>query len=844
MLELYNDNRSASSLSLDFTDNACSEQSDTPTPVPLEVILDEDVDVREISVSAAGTGDRGSSCSSLIEAQDQPLPLCRSNPFWGFGDRLAEFSATDRKTLIEIHPVQPQSTPGKKVHLPFNPLKAYYRDDNENRKWLCYSESSRHLFCWVCVGFRQNRTCSSAFTVGFGGESAWKSGHCYQAILRHELSSDHLHSVESYHLFAKEISVNQLIDTTSLSLRKKQVTARREAVLRIIDIVLFLAKQSLPFRSKNKEAAYALTTSCNHGNFLEEVKSRATYDPILRNHLETVMRESEKRHAANPSSRGRGSLVTFLSKSTFEKILDITANLILKYIRDQVIQNGGTYSITLDGCQDVSVQEVMAFVIRYVNEFGPVESLVDVSIMKSTTSKALLDYTVDVLEKKLGLVLKDLKGYSFDGAGNMAGSTSGLQALLKQLVPLSVFQHCYAHILSLSLEKTCSAILYAVSFFDLLRDTCTIISESYKRSALWKSVSSFICNKTKMLVKLGKTRWWAKARACSRIFTNNEDSLLPVIIVALEIISRDKDLPGKSRAKALGDLGKWLSFEILAVGVLFNSIFQHTGPVSDYLQTPQLDHVQAARLTSQLIPDVSAISIDDVLLNATKLVENCNEKLDDLNSNEEFTNVFGEIDSVVPLQAVGARKRISKVPCRLGERSGKYFFKQQTSMYNVCFSLRTLHYTIPYSVFSDDEMRRLAEENSPNWYLRVNALIPIKDHCVSNLRDRFEEEKLVIFKSCAFLSPERFEEIVRDGIPNGALNDLCELAGIDSAVVASELLSFAKCYERLKDSIQVDFPPTVDLQEFDVDFEVSVHPSSYSIFHICTSSPFLSSANK
>ncbi|KAK3917568.1 Zinc finger MYM-type protein 1 [Frankliniella fusca] len=643
----------------------------------------------------------------------------------------------------------PRFTELKSVALDHSAILTY---PLEKRMWLSYSERDKQLFCWICVAFCSQR--KSNFITGWGGNDHWESGHCYSSISRHEISLEHQHAVESFHLFSLQSSINHCLDLSSLSLRKKQVAQRRDVVLKIIEIVLFLAKQSLPFRAKNNEAAYALSTPCNHGNFLEEVKSRATFDPILKAHLDSVIKQSQKRHNDHSDSRGRGSLVTFLSKTTFQKILYITKNLIVKYIRDQIIENGGTYSITMDGSQDVSVQEVMAFVIRYVDEFGPVECLVDVSVMKSTSSKALLEHTVDILENKLSLKLEDLAGYSFDGAGNMAGANAGLEALLKERVPLSVFQHCYAHILSLCLEKTCTAVLLGSATFDLLRDSCTIISESYKRSLLWKSVSSFLCNKTRMLVKLGKTRWWARARACSRIFTDSEDSLLPVVIVALEIISRDKDLPAKSRAKALGDLSKWCTFETIAVGMLFNKIFQMTGPVSDYLQTPQLDHIQAARLTSQLIPDVSGICIDQVLNSAKELADHSNAKLDELNLTKDFTDEFGEIESRVASEAT--RRRISTVPRRLGERS-------------------------------EDEIRRLAEANSPNWHVNVNTLIPIKDNCITNLQNRFGDDKLTIFKSCAFLSLERFAEVVKDGIPSDALETLCKLAGTDKAVVSSEL---------------------------------------------------------
>jgi len=120
-------------------------------------------------------------------------------------------------------------------------------------------------------------------------------------------------------------------------------------------------------------------------------------------------------------------------------------------------------------------------------------------------------------------------------------------------------------------------------------------------------------------------------------------------------------------------------------------------------------------------------------------------------------------------------------------------------------------------------MRRLTEINSANWRLKVNTLIPIQDHCLKNLRDRFADDKLVIFKSCAFLSPERFQEIARSGIPKGALDDLCALAGTDSTVVTAELVTFAKTYKELQKQIQADYPQSksdVDFSEFDVDFQV------------------------
>lgn len=111
-------------------------------------------------------------------------------------------------------------------------------------------------------------------------------------------------------------------------------------------------------------------------------------------------------------------------------------------------------------------------------------------------------------------------------------------------------------------------------------------------------------------------------------------------------------------------------------------------------------------------------------------------------------------------------------------------------------------------------------QESPNWPLKVNALRPILDYCLTGLRDRFgdEADTLHVFKSCSYLNPERFPEIVASSIPDGALDHLCSLAGVAPLDVKEELNAFAKSYPDLVKNIEADFRPSVDLEEHDADF--------------------------
>jgi hypothetical protein len=80
-------------------------------------------------------------------------------------------------------------------------------------------------------------------------------------------------------------------------------------IKKLIDI-LFIGRQGLPFRGK-EEGAYLLNKKRKHGKFLEFVLLLADYDSVLNEHLKQCILKSNK----NKKNRGRGSFVTFLSKS-------------------------------------------------------------------------------------------------------------------------------------------------------------------------------------------------------------------------------------------------------------------------------------------------------------------------------------------------------------------------------------------------------------------------------------------------------------------------------------------------------------------------------------------------
>lgn len=91
---------------------------------------------------------------------------------------------------------------------------------------------------------------------------------------------------------------------------------------RIIDIIKFIGKRGLSFRGKKFEASYLLEDpKLDKGNFLELILLLSKYDIVLKEHLTLVISASKTTHEkfvnnSYKTMQGRGSLITFISKST------------------------------------------------------------------------------------------------------------------------------------------------------------------------------------------------------------------------------------------------------------------------------------------------------------------------------------------------------------------------------------------------------------------------------------------------------------------------------------------------------------------------------------------------
>jgi len=106
----------------------------------------------------------------------------------------------------------------------------------------------------------------------------------------------------------------------------------------------------------------------------------------LHKHLRQAIKNSKLRKERleknkNLNSKGRGSLVTFLSKTTVDKVI----SGILKEIRNKIKNELGdqNFSIQMDSTQDVGVMDQASISVRYINDSDIKERLFAIFQVKS-----------------------------------------------------------------------------------------------------------------------------------------------------------------------------------------------------------------------------------------------------------------------------------------------------------------------------------------------------------------------------------------------------------------------------------------------------------------------------
>ncbi|XP_065642784.1 uncharacterized protein LOC136074398 [Hydra vulgaris] len=199
-------------------------------------------------------------------------------------------------------------------------------EDKVNRRWLSYSLEKNALFCTMCLAYSDITNESSFVNLGM---TDWR--HTLQRVKEHENSKTHENCVNCHTLRTKGKGIYNLMFTNEGSIHQKNIIERKQVLERITDVVKLIGKRGLAFRAHRSQSVSSLLFENNqedHGHFLEIILLFSKYDAVLKLHLSRVIKEKKKNNETSAGTKGRGSFISLISKSTINQVILASGKLI------------------------------------------------------------------------------------------------------------------------------------------------------------------------------------------------------------------------------------------------------------------------------------------------------------------------------------------------------------------------------------------------------------------------------------------------------------------------------------------------------------------------------------
>lgn len=134
----------------------------------------------------------------------------------------------------------------------------------------------------------------------------------------------------------------------------------------------------------------------------------------------------------------------------YQNVFSIIAKLTRQNILNTV-NKFGVYTIMVDETKDLSKNEQMSFLFRFVdNDMNICEKSIGCYHMKKSNAESLASEILKILLTN-NLDKMNCIGQCYDGASVMSGEHSGVQERIRSEVPHAIYIHCYAHRLNVCL---------------------------------------------------------------------------------------------------------------------------------------------------------------------------------------------------------------------------------------------------------------------------------------------------------------------------------------------------------------------------------------------------------
>lgn len=431
--------------------------------------------------------------------------------------------------------------------------------------WLEYSIKKDAVFCYACRIFSSN---NKEVSITEKGISNWKK--IGEKLEKHASSDSHLFSMAKWHNYRKPTDT---VASAISSSHKELISENREYFQKILDLLLFLAKQGMSFRGHNESE-----TSGNKGNYLELCDLFSKYDGKFRDKYERYFN---------------------LTSHDFQnEIFGIVTEEVLSQIVNEVNQSG-FYALMVDEAKSHRVQQ-LCICIRYLFNSEIKERLLtmkDVSLDRSAESLAniILSYL-----REIGITAI-LIGQSHDGASVMSGVNNGLQKIIRDTHSLAMYVHCLAHKVNLVLVNACESNNYSCFFFNVMQSLYVFFSnpDTHAEYKILQDELQIKAPGPHEIHKLSDTRWSCRATAVQSV-NRNFDAICAVLKKTAN------DLRDSKSPQAKGLLGSITSLDFVVCLVFLLECLTDINILSKALQREDSCIARCAKAAGAIIMNLKS----------------------------------------------------------------------------------------------------------------------------------------------------------------------------------------------------------------------------------------------
>ncbi|KAM9688543.1 zinc finger MYM-type protein 1-like isoform 3-T3 [Trichechus inunguis] len=421
--------------------------------------------------------------------------------------------------------------------------------------YLEHSAKKDVTFCYSCQLFCQKILSCGGESFTPQGISNWKK--TLEKFRKHEKSEMHLKSLK----FWREYQFCDEAINDNLSIHSKKIEENKNYLKFIIENILFLGKQCLPFRGNDQSVS-----SINKGNFLELLEIRA------KDKGEGIFRQMN-------------SQVDFYNSSKIQtEIIEIIKTEMLQDIVNE-INVSSAFSVICDETTDSATKEQLSVCVRYPQKTSKAilikERFLGFIDTEGITGTNLHGIIKTYLEQ-IGVDLKKIRGQAYDSTVNLRGKFNKIAAEFKKEEPRALYIHCYAHFLDLAVIRFCKEVKELRSTLSILSTLFNTVHTSEEMLADFQNICKLSQNKT-CKKHSSQSCWTVHDRALLSVIEG-----LPEIIETLEVISSHS-----SNINLTDELSNLLTlvskFEFIFCIKFLYRVLSVTGILSEELQSETMD---------------------------------------------------------------------------------------------------------------------------------------------------------------------------------------------------------------------------------------------------------------